>query len=519
MKFGLIAVLCCCLSASAQTKLQPPDQVEAAKAKIAIQEVFAAEIAKAKAIMAKKILVSKILEAASDLKETPANRWSLYEKAREISMSCADVQLAVAALDAQTATFEVNRIERNADFAEQLIKQVSLPTRAVVEFIYPAAEEASAADDLASAIRLFNAGLTASKTLKKEPALERRFEQRLRTTRDIARALESAKDDDDATGRIECFRKNSWERGLPLLAKTKNTQLASIVNKDLAKPAIAQDRCDLGDVWYELAEKSTNEERIGMLRRAFHWYRLGVTGIGGIARAKLETRIGGILEEVEAADAKEGISTLWGVKPLARWRFQGEPRDTIGISNGTLKNGAMVANGRLRLKGKGAIFDVPLPVDIEEKTMEAWVYMPRVEHYFYVMKMIDTVTHVWDGILYAEQQPKKWYPGSSYRNRSRNLDAPEETAKPNEKVHVAIVYAANNSVTMYRNGKPYGDSFTPQGDRSNLQHYKKGISSLTLGDLDPNNGPVDIDEARLYNRALNREEIEESYRLRTYHKN
>ncbi len=388
----------------------------------------------------------------------------------------------------------------------------------LADFIYPAAEEAIGADDYKSAVRLLNAGLKVAKSFKKDNFVERRFELRLRSTQELLKAIEGAKGDDEALGRIECFRKNNWDRGLPLLAKSNDEMLAAAVKKDLAKPTESKDRADLGDAWFELAERSKGEDRIGMLRRAFSWYRLGVAGLSGLEKVKAETRITKVFEEVEAADSKQGIHTLWVVKPIARWKFTRNAHDSTGVMDGTLKGGATIANGRLRINGKGAYVETGSPpVDIDERTLEAWVYLPPSDRPVVVMRIWDIKTATWDGIIYREQQARKWYPGSSYRHRSQNLDAPDESAKPTERIHVAIVYAPDNSVTMYRNGKPYGASFTPQGDVSKLQLYKKSVSAIHFGSSDA--GPIEIEEARLYNRSLTAEEIAESFRLRASRKN
>ncbi|HEX5271374.1 MAG TPA: DUF1549 domain-containing protein, partial [Gemmataceae bacterium] len=49
-------------------------------------------------------------------------------------------------------------------------------------------------------------------------------------------------------------------------------------------------------------------------------------------------------------------------RPMARWSFEGDARDSAGTLHGTLHGGAAVVNGRLRLDGKGAYFAAgPLP--------------------------------------------------------------------------------------------------------------------------------------------------------------
>ena len=45
-----------------------------------------------------------------------------------------------------------------------------------------------------------------------------------------------------AAGQWYCLTKGNWEKGLPLLAKGANKELADLANRDLAQPSVAQNR-------------------------------------------------------------------------------------------------------------------------------------------------------------------------------------------------------------------------------------------------------------------------------------
>jgi hypothetical protein len=115
----------------------------------------------------------------------------------------------------------------------------------------------------------------------------------------------------------------------------------------------------------------------------------------------------------------------------------------------------------------------------------------------------------WDGIVYAGRQPMKWMAGSSYHHRTIDLTAPQEDAKPDELIHMVVVYRADNSIAVYRNGKPYGASYVPAGNpKSTLRTYKANEAFLSVGRLDG-----EVEEVRFYNRALTEKEVAASYRL------
>jgi hypothetical protein len=199
----------------------------------------------------------------------------------------------------------------NADLAEKLVQ--TAPGRAAVDFIYAAAESAIDGDDFKSAVRLLNAGLSVARNNKKEAGTERRFEARMRSVQDMVKAIDEAKGDQAEVGKVLCFRKLDWAKGLPMLAKTKDQDLLAVVKKDLANPTGAE-RADLGDAWFELAEKAKGEEKFGMLRRALFWHRLGYSDAGGLKKAKLDARIKEEMERIELEDVKMAMFTVWAGK-------------------------------------------------------------------------------------------------------------------------------------------------------------------------------------------------------------
>ena len=68
-----------------------------------------------------------------------------------------------------------------------------------------------------------------------------------------------------------------------------------------------------------------------------------------------------------------------------------------------------------------------------------------------------------DGIVFAERKPLEVDGRQRVFSRTRDLDGPDETAKPDELVHVAITYAADGRIAVYRNGRPYAEPYRPPG--------------------------------------------------------
>ena len=196
---------------------------------------------------------------------------------------------------------------------------------------------------------------------------------------------------------------------------------------------------------------------------------------------------------------------------LARWTFDdGTPRDVYGLMDGALQGGATIVDGRLQLNGSDAfVRTLPLPVNVFEKTLLAWVSLANLDQGGGGAMNLQTGDgNVFDAIVFAEQEPRKWMSGSDGWNRSQSVGGPEETASPTEIVMMAIVYGADNSITLYRNGQLYGTGYA----KNSLQTYLAGNGVVEMGcrHAAPCCNKMlagQIDEARLYDRALSATEI------------
>jgi hypothetical protein len=178
----------------------------------------------------------------------------------------------------------------------------------------------------------------------------------------------------------------------------------------------------------------------------------------------------------------------------------------------------MISGGRLRLDGKGAfVRTASLDRSLREKTLEAWVALADLEQRGGGVLSVETLDgSTFDAIVFGERVPRRWMAGSSFFNRTRDLAAPDETARPGELVHVAIVYHADDRIAVYRDGVPYAEPYTPAGPDSTLRAYAPGEAHVLFGlrHTGAGNGffAGDIEEARLYDRALTPAEIAASAR-------
>jgi hypothetical protein len=250
-------------------------------------------------------------------------------------------------------------------------------------------------------------------------------------------------------------------------------------------------------------EATAHEERIAALKKEIAAAQEVVARIEGE----------GFKLAQEAVGLRSKQSTIGrGLVPFARWAFDG---GTNAMMPGELKGGATMTNGALKLSRTGAFYQTsPLPRDVREKTLEAWVALADLKQGGGAPISIQSEDGgVFDAIVFGERQAKKWIAGSSGFERTLDLDAPEETSPPGALIHMAVVYRADNSIAVFRNGEPYGKPYTPG---SPLQTFKAGSARVLLGMRHTGGGKPfligEIKQAALYDRALSAQEVAASFR-------
>lgn len=240
----------------------------------------------------------------------------------------------------------------------------------------------------------------------------------------------------------------------------------------------------------------------------------------GAAVTELTRRASELGEQMAAVDApikerilKERRRSAPSVSPpvpVARWEFDRGLRDQLGSLHGELHGGASIQNGRLVLPGGDAyVATAPLDRELSAKTLEAWVQLDNLDQRGGGVVSVQTLDGTkFDAIVFGEREPRRWMAGSNNFVRTKEVGGPEETEAAKTFVHVAIVYAADNTVTLYRNGRQYGSSYmAPMLERFlpaksqvvfGLRHAPPGSNKMLVGA---------ILRAQLYDRALTASEV------------
>ncbi|MCE9524953.1 MAG: DUF1549 domain-containing protein, partial [Planctomycetales bacterium] len=128
--------------------------------------------------------------------------------------------------------------------------------------------------------------------------------------------------------------------------------------------------------------------------------------------AELEEPIrAAILAERETATKKKPAPP----QPYAHWDWDGDLKDGKGALHGEAKETARLEKGELLLDGqKGYVVTAPLPIDIKEKTLEAWVRLSNLDQKAGGVISIQTLDgNLFDSIVFAEKDPQQWLAGSN----------------------------------------------------------------------------------------------------------
>jgi len=145
---------------------------------------------------------------------------------------------------------------------------------------------------------------------------------------------------------------------------------------------------------------------------------------------------------------------------------------------------------------------------LTDKTLVVWVSPANLtQSGGTALTVNDTTMDRFDGVVFAELEPKAWMPGSNgfRRTNKAQADWPKETVGPDEFVQVAIVYHGQQ-IRMYRNGELYAE-YTTSG-----QPYSYGTSTAVLFGQRHLQKGVDcffgrIRDARVYAQPLDKETI------------
>src|SRR5262249_38681414 len=150
---------------------------------------------------------------------------------------------------------------------------------------------------------------------------------------------------------------------------------------------------------------------------------------------------------------------------IARWNFTRDFKDAVGSLHGTAQGPVERGEQGARVDGKTAfVLTAPLQKDLTAKTLEVWVRLSDLKQRGGAAISVQTRGgEIFDAIVFGEQEPGRWMPGSDGFHRTQSLAGPAEEEADRKFVHIAITYTADGTITAYRNGQPYGRAYKASG--------------------------------------------------------
>jgi len=200
--------------------------------------------------------------------------------------------------------------------------------------------------------------------------------------------------------------------------------------------------------------------------------------------------------------------------PVAHWRLDTDARDDLaGVHAPALPDNVNFDEGRLRpAAGKETVSlpTAPLTFDLREKTLEAWIYARTAPEKSLTILQIRNRSGfrgaALDGLRFTGGKKKQWINTSTVNFRTEEVNGPPEDTPAGGRIHMAITYAANGEIRLYRNGQPYGRAYQPDKGtpHGHLQTYGKGDAIVEFG----TGYGLELEQARLFARALSPVEIQ-----------
>ena len=286
-----------------------PDEAALAKAMNDVEALY--PTSKAKKADDKLKLAATLLTDA-EKPQQPADRFAMLKLAAQMASEGGDAGLMLKAVDAAAAHFE---FDVWAAKEAQLVRFLdatgdSARLRTAVDAGAAFLDAALADARVESAVKVATAlSRQAAKSYSREHRkriadLRSDVERQAKALHQIQAAIEKLKttpDDPDANlavGRWQCFERNDWDQGLPLLAKSSDATLKSLSQQELALSSSPNPQSPtpnplpLADAWWDAVQSAKSSDRAAMLVHAGNWYALALESMpSGLLKARTEKRL------------------------------------------------------------------------------------------------------------------------------------------------------------------------------------------------------------------------------------
>jgi WD40 repeat protein len=285
-------------------KLPPPNKDAQEKDIAEVRDIYKADYASNEPAVL-TVLAEKLLERGRKKFETPECRFAFLREAADVAARAGDPVRSIHALNELGKVFTVEELPMKTAVLQESAKNVRTldASKTLLETALTLLSEAIRADDYEDAERLIKTAESAAskagvpRTSLQAAAKEvNRLKAKYVAVKSALATLAKEPKDPAANrivGSFRCFEKSDWENGLPLLALGDDAKLKNLAEKDLAAPMAADAQTNLGDGWWQLADKPGIPLTLkgSLQQRACHWYDRALPDATEPRRTRLEKNI------------------------------------------------------------------------------------------------------------------------------------------------------------------------------------------------------------------------------------
>lgn len=290
-----------------------PTEDEQAEVLKLIREIYGQQWENAKSASEKQALAKDLLKAGFESKSR-VERFAMLNTANYMAVLSGDAETAMRAIEELAQGFKVDEFKLSVAAADKLaMTALSVEQKkAALQFVRQLNNEALTKDRFQTSTQLGQMSESLARSIgdldltKEVIAENRQNEQVVAAFAKIAEAqkrLEKSPEnpaDNLVVGQFYCFTKGDWEYGLPMLALGNDKKLKTLAIKELQGHLTLEQRVDLADAWWDLAEVQEQVAQGNMRQRARLHYRQVLPNVSGLLKDKVARRLGDATPNVPA---------------------------------------------------------------------------------------------------------------------------------------------------------------------------------------------------------------------------
>lgn len=284
-------------------RLEVPGEAVSRQTLEEIKEIFRVDYAAATSPQTRLALARRLL-AECGKTSTAVERWVLVSESMRLASDAGDVEATLEAIRHCTSVFNVDADEMMLDgLAKLAVKSPASGYDALARASLELARRATDAGESQVGTRsLAIASAIARKTKNRVLMAEvTRIQQGARDEEREAKALaaieakvRTAPNDPEIcleAGRFFCFKADDWKRGLPLLAKGSDVDLARLAVAEANVSRSSEAVIALADAWWDWADRERGAIKAVGLAHAAELYAAVMANTQGLDRTRIEKRI------------------------------------------------------------------------------------------------------------------------------------------------------------------------------------------------------------------------------------